>query len=263
MKRFLPYLAITVLLVLAAVIFMKWRHSLAIPRVVEGMDLPGDCSQAIVVTSTSWEATEGKLTLLEKSSGTEWHEVLEEPIPVMLGRSGMGWGRGLPLSPASSGTAKREGDGRAVAGIFRLGTAFGYAPAPPEGTKLTYRPAGEHDYFVDDSTSPLYNQWVNLPPENGTPESLWKSAERMRLDDGRYELGIVVEHNMHPAVPEMGSAIFLHIWGAPGTPTSGCTAMSRSDMEKVMKWLDPARKPLLIQAPEDLLHEMRLNGGAE
>ena len=34
----------------------------------------------------------------------------------------------------------------------------------------------------------------------------------------------VLEHNTDPVVPGMGSAIFLHVWSAPGQSTSGCVA---------------------------------------
>lgn len=249
---------------LAAAIVVKWKQSRGIERLVENMNLPADCRQILLVTSASWNATDGQLILLQRAAGErQWHTVSEQPIPVSLGRSGLGWGRGLSLQPSSSGTQKREGDGRGVSGIFRLDTAFGYAPTPPENTRLPYRQATEHDYFVDDSSSPEYNQWVNLPPKSGIPQTRWKSAETMRRDDDKYQLGIVVEHNMHPAKPDMGSAIFLHVWGAPGMPTSGCTAMSRPDLEKIIKWLDPSHSPLLIQAPVHVLQTMRPVATAE
>ncbi|MGJ8643868.1 MAG: L,D-transpeptidase family protein [Luteolibacter sp.] len=262
MQCILLYLAIATLLVLAVVIFIKWPRTIDIGKLVKEMNLPDECHQILLVTPPSWNATEGVLFMFERSNkDTEWIWVENEPksIPVTLGRSGMGWGRGLPLVPVASRAEKRESDGRAVAGVFRLGNAFGYAATAPEGTKLPYRQAGEHDYFVDDSTSPLYNLWVKLEPKDGEAQTLWKSAENMKREDMLYELGIVVEHNMHPAEPGMGSAIFLHVWGAPGIPTAGCTAMSRSNMEKLIKWLDPAKNPLLIQAPLDVLSELRVS----
>ncbi|MEJ2489338.1 MAG: hypothetical protein P8Y50_06050 [Sulfurovaceae bacterium] len=58
------------------------------------------------------------------------------------------------------------------------------------------------------------------------------------------------------AVPLKGSCIFLHI---KSIPTMGCTAMSEEAMLELLKWLDPAKAPILIQAPKgeivDLLQQ--------
>ena len=71
----------------------------------------------------------------------------------------------------------------------------------------------------------------------------------MRRDDDLYELGMGVEHNPPPAVAGRGSAIFLHVWRGPGSPTSGCTSISRADLLQVLTWLRPDARPLLVQAP--------------
>ncbi|MDD3775796.1 MAG: hypothetical protein PHV08_07565, partial [Sulfurovaceae bacterium] len=44
-----------------------------------------------------------------------------------------------------------------------------------------------------------------------------------------------------------GSCIFMHI---KEIPTTGCTAMSESQMKEIIQWLDPKAKPLLLQAPK-------------
>jgi D-alanyl-D-alanine dipeptidase len=42
----------------------------------------------------------------------------------------------------------------------------------------------------------------------------------------------------------------MHIKKPNHIPTVGCTAMSESEMKRILKWLDPKKHPLLIQAPE-------------
>ena len=74
----------------------------------------------------------------------------------------------------------------------------------------------------------------------------------MKRDDDLYELGIVVEHNMHPFQKGRGSAIFLHVWRRADQPTAGCTAMSRADMLRLLQWLDPSGKPFLLQLPGEV-----------
>ena len=48
-----------------------------------------------------------------------------EAIPAVVGRNGLAWGRGVRTDLPAGEPQKREGDGRAPAGIFKLGPAFG------------------------------------------------------------------------------------------------------------------------------------------
>ena len=82
----------------------------------------------------------------------------------------------------------------------------------------------------------------------------------MRRDDHVYELGVVVEHN-DACVPGRGSAIFLHVWREPGAPTAGCTSMARDDLLRLLRWLDPAAEPLLVQLPAPLPGDLSLSIG--
>ena len=208
--------------------------------------VPPASTQALLVSSSAWSDAEGRLQRWRRGPGGGWQAV-GAPISVSLGRSGMGWGLGLHRRAA--GPTKREGDGRSPAGVFRLGAAFGYAAAPPAGVTVPYRAADERDYFVDDVASEDYNRWRRIKDEDvNDPKARWASCERMRRADDLYELGMIVEHNQG-CVPGAGSAIFLHVWRAPGAPTSGCTAMAREDLLEVLRWLDPVAAPVLVQAP--------------
>lgn len=208
--------------------------------------------QLIIVSAESWRSETGKLQMVSNVRGS-WVRHGND-VAVVLGR-GLGWGRGLHRN-SKSGPQKREGDGRAPAGIFSLGPAFGYSKAPPRGCRLPYRAITERDYFVDDPKAREYNQWVRLP-QGRTPKQLWRSAERMLRPDQLYELGIVIHHNMAPVIPGRGSAIFFHVWRDASSPTVGCTAMAKRDLLKLIRWLDPAKKPLLIQAPAAQLPALR------
>lgn len=208
--------------------------------------------QLIIVSAESWSSETGKLQMVSKVSGA-WVRHGKD-VAVVLGR-GLGWGRGLHRN-LRLGPRKREGDGRAPAGIFSLGPAFGYSRNPPAGCRLSYRALTERDYFVDDPKAKEYNQWVELP-RGKAPKQLWRSAEKMLRPDPLYELGIVIHHNLAPIIPGGGSAIFFHVWRNASTPTVGCTAMARRDLLNLIRWLDPAKKPLLIQAPAAELPALR------
>ena len=70
-------------------------------------------------------------------------------------------------------------------------------------------------------------------------------------DDHVYDLGLVINHNMMPVQPNFGSAIFFHVWRSKTSPTLGCTAAELGNVTKLLNWLVPKKKPLLIQLPKD------------
>lgn len=142
---------------------------------------------------------------------------------------------------------KREGDGKSPSGVFPLGIAFGYDPSVV--TKMPYRQAIEDDFWVDDVNSEDYNKWVK-----GEPNAA--SWEKMRRDDDQYKYGVVIEYNTDPIVKGKGSAIFLHAW-KDGGPTLGCVSMPEEMVLKILGWLDPAKRPLIIMGTESELRAMK------
>jgi L,D-peptidoglycan transpeptidase YkuD (ErfK/YbiS/YcfS/YnhG family) len=169
-------------------------------------------------------------------------------IAVVTGKNGLGRGRGLVRVGFEAAPDKKEGDDRAPAGIFRLSSAFGYAPArSARWVKLRYLPLTKQIEGIDDPNSRFYNKLVD---RSKTAKIDWRSSEQMRRDDVRYKWGVVVDHNS-AAIPGAGSCIFLHVWKNSTTPTTGCTAMAETDLVKLLRWLDPAVHPILVQMPRD------------
>src|SRR5438093_125885 len=72
------------------------------------------------------------------------------------------------------------------------------------------------------------------------------SAEHMR-QVAQYKIGVIVGYNASPPVKGRGSCIFLHIWTGPDSHTAGCTAFDEAKLREVMLWLDPVKRPLLVQ----------------
>ena len=203
--------------------------------------------QMVLVTTPDWNADHGVLRRFERNT-SGWN-LVGQPQPVMLGRSGSAWGLGLHPTQ-TSGPIKREGDGRSPAGIFGIGEAFGYAPATD--TALQYRATQASDYCVDVSGSPLYNRIVDTR-EVGEA-AIAGATEPMRRDlhadgDQRYRLGFVIEHNLQ-AQPMGGSCIFAHLWKSPSNATTGCTAMDPLTMEAALAWLQPAKSPVFVLLPK-------------
>jgi D-alanyl-D-alanine dipeptidase len=215
-------------------------------------ELPAQTRQAILVTAVSWASQTGTLQKYDKT-GNVWRAT-GPVVRVSLGKGGLAWGAGLHRPNERQ---KREGDGKAPAGIFELGPAFGYARKAPAGCRWPYRATTERDYLVDDPESPEYNQLVTISGDRPNTKS-WKSAEKMKRSDSLYELGLMVRHNFPRVIKNKGSAIFFHIWKKPGAPTVGCTAMARENLLDLILWLDPERHPLLVQAPVEEIKNMAL-----
>jgi L,D-peptidoglycan transpeptidase YkuD (ErfK/YbiS/YcfS/YnhG family) len=214
-------------------------------------------TQIIVVTTSNWDAVEGRLQRFERATVHAAWRPVGEPIPIVVGKNGLGWGIGVAATDANvraeQDPVKREGDGKSPAGVFDLGTAFGYTEQPLTGLKLPYLTLTPSIECVDDTGSKYYNRVVDrlsVAPD-------WNSSEHMRNTGESYRWGIVVDHNgtvagrnRNAPVPGGGSCVFMHIWHGSDQGTAGCTAMTQANLEALMLWLDPARRPLLVQLPE-------------
>ena len=208
--------------------------------------VPDSARQLVLVETADWTATEGSLQRYERSGPDAPWQAVGEAVPVVTGRAGLGWGRGLhaPEAALPDEPVKREGDRRAPAGAFDLTAAFGYAESGETG--LPYLQAREGTECVDDAASRFYNQIVQ---RQRIPTPDWSSHENMRRADVLYRRGVVVAHNAEPAEPGAGSCIFLHVWRGPGSTTIGCTAMPEADLAGVIAWLQASAHPVLVQLP--------------
>ena len=206
-----------------------------------------DTEQVIVVTTKNWSSPNGKLQRYERR-GKSWHKAGKE-ISIKLGRNGLGWGRGLHTIPKNAKYIKKEGDGKAPAGLFTLKQAFGYQPFV---VKYPYEVYRSTDHCVDDSRSKYYNRII----DSTKVKKDYKSFEHMKFPKDYYKYGIVVNHNHIDeagAVRGAGSCIFMHI---KKVPTAGCTVMNENEMKTVIKWLDADKDPLLLQGTEEVVRTL-------
>lgn len=200
--------------------------------------------QAVVVTTKDWNETKGEARLYERGApGAKWI-TKGEAFPVVVGRAGLAWAQ--DSSPEKGAQFKMEGDGKSPAGLFPLTFAFGTA-VKPERVTFPYTRVVQFTECVDDVKSSHYNKIVNRMQVGNFD---WKSSEKMIEIVPEYELGVFVAYNSYPVVRSSGSCIFLHVWKDPASATSGCTAMSRTDLERIVAWLEPGLNPYLVQLPE-------------
>jgi L,D-peptidoglycan transpeptidase YkuD (ErfK/YbiS/YcfS/YnhG family) len=181
--------------------------------------------QLVVVSVPSADATSGTLQRYERITAAAPWTAVGRPVPISVGAAGVS-------------KDKREGDRRSPAGLFPLGPVFGTAKkADPRVAHIRAREGG---VCVDDSKSAAYGliTGVDAFPKGAT----WSSAERLTM----YREAVVVGYN-RPPQRGAGSCIFLHAWSYPGEPTLGCTAMSAGDLALLTGWMQPDRRPTLLQ----------------
>jgi L,D-peptidoglycan transpeptidase YkuD (ErfK/YbiS/YcfS/YnhG family) len=249
MRRAAAGLVVLLLVVLGICwIYHHWvmQTEPAIPTLLAPA-IPAECRQVMLVLSPNQESDQARLWLLERDDVRDDWDAAAGPLPVTLGHRGLAWGVGEhAAAPPPGFPIKREGDKCSPAGVFRIPSAFGQAAKDEAGwIKLPYTALTPSIVGVDDPKSRHYNQIVDN--SQVTPD--WDSNEPMSRHGELYRWGAFIAHNPQ-GVPGLGSCIFLHVWPGPGRGTSGCTAMSREDLEIVLHWLDPKLEPRLVQGLE-------------
>jgi L,D-peptidoglycan transpeptidase YkuD (ErfK/YbiS/YcfS/YnhG family) len=136
---------------------------------------------------------------------------------------------------------KREGDGATPLGSFLLRSVL-YRPDRGDSpqTLLPVRALTPQDGWCEDPADPDYNRLVKLP-HPGAIDRLWR-------EDHLYDVIVVIGHNDEPVCAGMGSAIFLHLARADFSPTAGCVAVSRQDMERILVAAGPESRIIISRA---------------
>lgn len=163
------------------------------------------------------------------------------PYDMVLSPRGLRFaGRYFPCTIGKGGITarKREGDGATPVGMHRL-VGMLYRPdrmARPADWAVPIKPG---DLWSDDGRAEDYNHMVRAPYDF--------SHERLRRADPLYDLVILTDWNWPYAVPERGSAIFIHRWRRAGYPTEGCIGLAPEHLA----WIAPRirfRTRLIVRA---------------
>jgi len=145
-------------------------------------------------------------------------------MPVALGRAGIR-------------ANKREGDGGTPAGRFhpvRLWWRADRLPRPR--TSLPVRRITPDDAWCENPNDRRYNRAFR--------RSANEPGDRLRRNDGLYDVIVEIDHNTRPRIAGRGSAVFIHV-ARPGlAPTAGCIALKRHDLLALMRRL--SRKTRIV-----------------
>ena len=199
----------------------RWesRFALMLASTARAAGVPDDCTQLIVGIAPDWNSMRGHLQLFERIREGDWSPV-GQSFPFSLARSGLAWGSGL-AGQDENGLRKDERDGRAPAGIFRIGKIYTYDAQLPPGSDYPFHQVTTADAWIDDVTSPDYNRFVTIPdPANPPP---WFAKAKMRHNDFAYRWLVEIRHNSDPPCPARGAPFFSIFAAAsidrpPGAP---------------------------------------------
>jgi L,D-peptidoglycan transpeptidase YkuD (ErfK/YbiS/YcfS/YnhG family) len=217
----------------------------AIPAMAAENNLGLDAKQMVVCLADNSSSSEGTLQLFHRDASGQW-VADSQPWPVMFGRGGLAWGRGI--NPPQQGPQKQTGDRKNPAGLFKIGFTMGYAPTLPDGAKgWPYHQVTGRDAWIDDPKLAQlgYNHLYTLP--EGAPLPDWWSKEYMHLDDSAYQWLVLIEHNYDNPDPNAGNEIFFHVRRGEHYRTAGCTTMKLDDLEHLVKWLQPGSNAMLAE----------------
>ncbi|HWC36774.1 MAG TPA: L,D-transpeptidase family protein [Mycobacteriales bacterium] len=191
----------------------------ALPTRLKGVH---DATQVISVVANGYGTTTATVRAFAKRGGT-WHEVFG-PASAWIGSAG--------FAPPG---AKREGDARTPSGSYTFSFFFGVDRNP--GVHFRWRHANSFDYWDDDPASPRYNEWVNA-----RRHSAGRSPEPLHVVPSYRDVA-AINYNAE-RTPGRGSAIFLHV--THHSATTGCIALPRADVVRLLRWLRPAAHPRII-----------------
>lgn len=199
----------------------------AAPQLPLGMayTLPGS-QQMVVATGSRLGATHGTLRVYELAGGA-WTQLLA--VPCRFGTNGL-----------IGGTQRVQGSRTTPTGIWWPGTfVWGWQATPPVGTSMPYRQTTANVWWSDVRNA-TYNTWVvSAKPVSG------EHLVEVRV---QYEYAWSTGYNAPPntVVRGRGTAIFLHVFDPPDYNnglSAGCVTVSRDDIVRVFRVLDPALKP--------------------
>ena len=203
----------------------------------------GDARQVIVVEAPRWSATEGTLTAFERADG-DWR-VVQPTVRAQLGYGGL-----------VRGDRRRQGTGTVPTGVYEILSGFGREPDP--GTDLDYIQVDRNDAWTYNPRVPsTYNVFQDVDRSwksyGGYVEELWDMGMQYdyvaildyNLPEGPIRTGANgVRRSTNPPDTSRGGGIFLHVDN--GNKTAGCIAVSKPVMRDLMRWLDPAKDPMIV-----------------
>jgi L,D-peptidoglycan transpeptidase YkuD (ErfK/YbiS/YcfS/YnhG family) len=143
-------------------------------------------------------------------------------VTALIGRNGLAWGYAFRGLARPGEPLKTEGDKRAPAGFYRIGSSFGFGASSRPG-HLQIR---EGTVCVYDAASSAYNTISSRTRVglNVHGENMWRVPD--------YRQGLLVDYPSSRSA-RGGSCIFIHLWMPNRTGTGGCVALPEPQLTRL------------------------------
>ena len=126
------------------------------------------------------------------------------------------------------GVKKRDGDQITPKGKLKIKyILYRKDRVPNLKTKLKKMVINKNMGWCDDPKSEFYNKLIKLPFKY--------NFERLYRSDNIYDIILVLNFNLNPVQKNKGSAIFIHIAKRNYKSTSGCIAINKKNLKKILK----------------------------
>ena len=201
-------------LVMLMLLFASPVYADESPAWVANLKAAQDAQQLAIVAGTN--GTNARFSFHEKDGDGTWHEVIS--APAYIGKKGLG--------------KTREGDAKTPVGVYTFTKAFGVKKDP--GCPMGYTQVDSSHYWVGDSNSEMYNQFVSTRDYDDFDK---KESEHIIDYQPGYEYCLNISWN-YDGTPKKGSAIFLHCY-TKNKFTGGCVSLPEDKMREVVQRVRP------------------------
>ncbi|MFZ3338208.1 MAG: L,D-transpeptidase family protein, partial [Xanthobacteraceae bacterium] len=96
---------------------------------------------------------------------------------------------------------------------------------------------GGNDAWCEDPADRRYNRQFR--------RSANEPGDRLRREDGLYDLIVEIDHNTRPRVAGRGSAVFIHVARDGFAPTAGCVGLRRNGLLQLVRSLSPKTRIII------------------
>ena len=142
------------------------------------------------------------------------------------------------LGKSGIGKKKKEGDNITPKGIFNVIKIYYRKDRLRKlSSKFKLIKITKKMGWCDDPNSKDYNQLINLPTKY--------TYEKLYRKDNVYDLLIVLNYNIMPTIKNKGSAIFIHVARQNYKKTSGCIALKKNHLTKLIKTIKKDTKVII------------------
>lgn len=129
---------------------------------------------------------------------------------------------------------KKEGDKATPKGIFSLGKIYYRSDKIKKVvSNLKCIAIKKNMGWGNNSLDKTYNKELDLRYD--------KRGEKLFRKDSKYDIFVTINYNKFPIIPNMGSAIFLHLTNNY-KPTAGCIAINIKDFLTLLKYIKKKTK---------------------